>query len=279
MPVRSAREHAILLENWSNRLVDLFIRPAYADLKTANAPHPHLESLQFVNSAFDFAVLTLTHIERVARLGGEISERFPSLSPAGIAPHEISLILRTLHDREKLDFSGQFLHLVGWQDRSHPTNHLLASYGSNQVDPLEIEALNRAGEQLRKAFLLGYGLVSENGELNDCGRAYLSLERISDMVDTGMAVERREEFGRPMLKASEILKDPVERDIAEFLEVNYERLTTGFHYVDFRQPLWDLIAERETELSEQSNHSDQSRQDDVAAAAGNFHEFARTSNK
>src|SRR5690349_16969947 len=107
LPAWAAKERETLLENWSDRLVDLFIRPAFSNLQAANIRQPHLEARQFVNSAFDFAVLTLTHIERVARLGGEIAERFPTLCP-GLTAIEVSLILRTLHDREKLDFSGSF---------------------------------------------------------------------------------------------------------------------------------------------------------------------------
>jgi hypothetical protein len=252
IPAFAEDQRQLLLESWSSRLVNLFIRPAFADLERANEPKPHLKSHQFVRSAFDFAVLTITHVERVARLGAEICERFPTVCQ-DLKPADARMLLRALHDREKLDYSSAFLNMVGWQDRSHPTDHLLQSYGLNQTDPEEIAALNRAGDQVRRAFLLGYGLVNLEGHFNEVGEAYLIIEKIADMVDTGLAPERHEEFGRPMIKASEMLKAvPLEAFVAEYLEVNYERLTFGLHYADLRQPLWDLIALNETKLMAES---------------------------
>lgn len=259
--VRGELNESVLL-HWSSRLDNSLVRPAFHSLDTASAPQDHLVGSKYVHSPFDFAVLTLSHIERVALLGLEICRQFPEFAK-GLEPEMVRVGLREFHDREKLDYSSNFLQLVGWMNRRHPFYHLVERYGTNSVDPDEIVDLNRAGSWLRNAFLSEHGLLDGADLYTTAGLAYLRIEHIADLVDTGLAPERREEMGRDLRRGSEMLVNSVESQIARHLEDHYEELTQDLRFHSLRQPLWDLISRRElkwqlcpsTEIILNSKHS------------------------
>jgi hypothetical protein len=138
------------------------------------------------------------------------------------------------HDRSKDDDSPEFYEEVGY---SNPKTIPERLYQTFLDTPFQTKAALKKGKALFRTLnwidkVIGYryfkdnGLLTTDGRFSEIARYILKLEMIADVVDRGQNPFSPIEFGRPMIKASDLpdLSDE-DREIALFLENNYYHIT------------------------------------------------------
>lgn len=129
------------------------------------------------------------HINRVVMIGMYISNKFYQIDNK-----ELNNYLK-LHDKPKYDYLP----------------FLIKIYGSNNLsldDKYIINKINKEEELIKKEYF---------------DKIFKEIEILADFIDRGMDTNASKEFGRPMIKASGILKGRL-KEIAKHCELNYYKI-------------------------------------------------------
>lgn len=172
-----------------------------------------------VESKADFDRHLALHRKRVLVLGLALRERF--------YPHIDVKELKTYlkyHDIAKTDLVNGNLKTS--------IDELYKYYGTrlptDQESKLQhlVDSINLIDRKIALMFLENFRSSEQNREI------FKRIERVSDLVDRGLDPVASEEFGKPLLKASELLAymDEIELDQVKWLEKNYQELTEQFQY-------------------------------------------------
>lgn len=172
---------------------------------------------KLVNSLEEFYEHTRLHRARVKALGLALLKSHPELFE-GLSPRQVGAILEA-HDLAKVSPKS-----VGPDGR--PFYRILYdSYGKG-LDKISVDSLNAQDRPYMEKAKSAYGL-DKNPDLH---AKMDRIEKIADLVDRGMSNVSAEEFGRPMDKASNFLKNDDDVKLAQELEKNYKEITKKLTY-------------------------------------------------
>lgn len=186
----------------------------------------------YLRTLEDFHQHTQLHIKRVQTLASQLYLAHPEHFSGVDA--ELAREFMQLHDLAKVS---------KFNNRPPMLQSLFQQLqnGSTNMIPI-IAELNARDFEVRYRWLLEKKLLTPNGLPTAEAQQLLALENISDLVDRGMNEVSAEEFGREMRPASEILKDPKEVRLAEFLERNYQAFTQSLRFVRSGGPCRNIFA-------------------------------------
>lgn len=182
-----------------------------------------------------------SHARRVRVLGMHLrriyQEAFVEVNP------EILGDFLILHDQAKLNHSQNFIKNYHLPMDSPLLDELYGLYGvivsSANADEFRarnmalIARINEVDRGVALHFFRLRGLATEDS-FSPLAQRYLKIEKIADAVDRGMNPVTAEEFGRPMLAASQFLPDAESKDMATKLEQVYGLLTREMSYDKFK---------------------------------------------
>lgn len=94
---------------------------------------------------------------------------------------------------------------------------------------LLISEINERDGEVARMFFIEKNLIDENGNPNATAQSLLKLERICDVVERGLSPFSARELGKKIVKGSEFLSDPVEVEIAQWLEKKWAQDETQFN--------------------------------------------------
>ncbi|MBL6989914.1 MAG: hypothetical protein ISR65_09050 [Bacteriovoracaceae bacterium] len=211
----------------------------------SNAQTPQ-QGRKLIRNYDEYRVHTFTHILRVTQLGKALFKNAPeSFNGVDIKILEEFLVL---HNQSKLNKSLEFTKRHGLQSTESISSQLYLSFNinfDNTTDDLKKEKqdlsnqLNRIDREVAVDFFRKKGILgpSESIDSNPVVQAYLNIEQIADVVDSSNADSVfTEEYGRPMLPASEFLKkllpDLDATAHIAYLENNYAQIVRGNTYMD-----------------------------------------------
>ncbi|WP_412470243.1 MULTISPECIES: hypothetical protein [unclassified Halobacteriovorax] len=173
---------------------------------------------KYVNDALDFYQHMQAHKKRVVEMGMRLLKEFPD-EFKGLDENILKSVL-SVHDNAKVRTTSRY--------NGRPFYEVLYNEGyGKKLDRKIVDALNNQDEKFVKE-------VFDQFNLNDSTREkILRIEKIADFVDRGMSPVATEEFGRKTTLASQsdfFLKDKMDRNLAKYLEDNYQDINKDLHY-------------------------------------------------
>ena len=170
------------------------------------------------------------HRERVLKLGMNLAKaHFPALDT------RVLLEFLHLHDFSKTISSQNQLPQFKYRHRELPVNRLFHFYGKSPKNETESQALidiindiNSIDHKVCENFFAKYKHLSW-GVQED----FYTIERVADLVDRSLDPIAAEEFGHPMLLASEYIDDPYMARLSLWLEGHYHQITNLAYLVPF----------------------------------------------
>lgn len=167
------------------------------------------------------------HRERVVILGLALAKnQFPGLN---LRPLEAFLYL---HDHSKTLNSRDELALHSYTHTLTPSQRLFEFYGKIPESEMEhvklIEVVNDINtidtRVCARFFEMNPGL--SRGTQDD----FYTIEKVADLVDRSLDPVAAEEFGHPMILASEYVQDPYMSLLSIWLEKNYLQITKNLTF-------------------------------------------------
>lgn len=167
------------------------------------------------------------HRERVVKLGLALAKnQFPGLS---LRPLEAFLYL---HDHSKTLNSRDELARHLYTHASTPSQRLFEFYGKIPENDLEqvklIEVVNDINniDTRVSAQFFQFNPDLSKGTQDD----FYTIEKVADLVDRSLDPVAAEEFGHPMVLASEYVQDPYMSLLSMWLEKNYLQITKNLTF-------------------------------------------------
>ena len=185
---------------------------------------------RYVNSVVDLVAHMHAHIDRTLALSEYLFEHHAAAFGFDSADRNLVKDLIHLHDQSKVNSSKLFqqkFYRPQPDSRTIP-ERLFEVYGRQDLLSQRnavVRDLNAIDQRVAQVYFERKGLLGADGEPNAKARSLLRFEKIVDLVDRGMDPVAREEFGRPLLRASEYLTDATDRKLAAQLEAYYSLLT------------------------------------------------------
>lgn len=216
------------------------------DLELSPSAQERLRGKVYVRSVEEFAIHTVSHIQRVQILGRTARREISLFKELPLPLVEDYL---RLHDRAKINFSDQFLKLHSLGLYNHPLFLLAEQYGvaRSESDELThaIETVNELDRHVSKQFLMARGLMNGAGELTSKGKLLVDLERLVDVVDTAMSRVRAEELGRQTTSASLWFKNQGDHELSQaatILEARYHAVVAPADYTRVRAEVMSQLS-------------------------------------
>lgn len=175
----------------------------------------------YVNDLSEFKHHCILHRTRVALLGRQLRTNFYPEVDIRLLENYLQL-----HDAAKVTNQPKVYRTYGFQ--SPPIESLFNHYGKISIRGKDqqigrvLRMIDILDEEIRSVFFTTFGTTH--------ARELREIEMLADLVDRGMDPVAREEFGRPMLKASEILKNSPLLKKALWLEDIYPQMVSQFRY-------------------------------------------------
>lgn len=175
----------------------------------------------YLRTLEDFHRHTELHIKRVQTLAAQLHRAYPEHFP--------DLDAQLVHEFMQLHDAAKISEFNNRPPMLESLFQHIQNDGANML-PI-ITELNARDFEKRYRWFIEKKLLTPNGLPTAEAQQLLTLENISDLVDRGMNEVSPEEFGREMRPASELLNDPKEARLAEFLERNYRAFTQSLRFV------------------------------------------------
>jgi hypothetical protein len=203
----------------------LFKRPS-STCQVEPAVEPTTETDEPLITLPEFKHHIQLHRQRVLKLGMMLgAEHFPALNP-----NDLERFLR-LHDRSKVLRSTAQLRIFGYNHPQIPLDRLHAFFGKRQRTPEEahqlrqvIDDINNVDLAISKRFFetlpIPPSTISE----------FYQVEKVADLVDRSLDPIAAEEFGHPMILASEFIGDSRLAKMSLWLESRYFEVTAGLFF-------------------------------------------------
>jgi hypothetical protein len=162
------------------------------------------------------------HRKRVVKLGLALANsQYPALNQRFL--HEFL----SLHDYSKTIVSLAHLPKFQYSHRKLPAQRLFEFYGKTPQSETETEnlmdtinAINFIDKKVCEDYFIMTPQLSW-GTQED----FYTIERVADLVDRSLDPMAAEEFGHPMLLASEYIQDPYMMVLSLWLESHYHQIT------------------------------------------------------
>lgn len=167
------------------------------------------------------------HRERVVKLGITLAkEQFPRLHTPTLEK------FLWLHDHSKTIMSHKPLEEFKYTHSQLPVERLFYFYGrvphnENELQKLidVINDINAIDKKVCEDFFvknkhLSWGVQED----------FYTVEKIADLVDRSLDPMAAEEFGHPMLLASEFIEDPYMSKLSLWLESHYHKVTKNLSF-------------------------------------------------
>lgn len=167
------------------------------------------------------------HRERVVKLGLALAKtHYPSLDMATLES------FLWLHDKSKTLTNYQALKRYHYDHASFPVERLFEFYGrtpKTQEETLKlidvVNDINAIDEEVCVEFFrlhqeLSWGIQD----------AFYTIEKVADLVDRSLDPVAAEEFGHPMILASEFVQDPYMATLSMWLETHYHQITKDLSF-------------------------------------------------
>lgn len=167
------------------------------------------------------------HRKRVVKLGLALAKaQYPDLNQ-----HFLNEFLK-LHDYSKTITSHVDLAQFQYSHYELPAQRLFDFYGKNPEGQPETEKLTEAinaTNAIDKKVCDNYfeRLPQLSGDIQ---KNFYTIERLADLVDRSLDPIAAEEFGHPMLLASEYLREPYMVPLSLWLESHYLQITKDLSF-------------------------------------------------
>lgn len=167
------------------------------------------------------------HRNRVIKLGMALAKhQFPGLN------QRILTEFLDLHDYSKIITSRKELPQFEYSHRDLPVQRLYTFYGRKPKTETEMEKLvsvindiNGIDKKVCEDFF------TKNSQLSwGVQEDFYTIERVADLVDRSLDPMAAEEFGHPMLLASEYIDDPYMAQLSLWLESHYHQITKNLSF-------------------------------------------------
>ena len=167
------------------------------------------------------------HRERVLKLGLALAKtQFPRLR------HQHLKDFLHLHDHSKTITAKDLLPKFDYSHRELPVHRLFQFYGKTPQTEQDwqklvdiINDINNIDKQVCEQFFLMRPTLSW-GVQED----FYTIEKVADLVDRSLDPMAAEEFGHPMLLASEYIEDPYMSQLSLWLESHYHQITKNLSF-------------------------------------------------
>lgn len=175
----------------------------------------------------DFRFHIQLHRKRVVRLGLALARHhFPEIHPLALES------FLWLHDRSKTLQTPQQLSGYGYTHPQLPAERLFQFYGvghrsSEQTQELRqiVQDINIVDEKIAGRYFTASGAVN-----SETTSIFYNIEKVADLVDRSLDPIAAEEFGHPMILASEYIQDPYLSKMSLWLEDQYGKLTENLSF-------------------------------------------------
>lgn len=167
------------------------------------------------------------HQKRVVKLGLALAQaHFPRLNTPLLEP------FLTLHDHSKTLTAPEALAQFAYGHPEAPARRLFEFYGWNPLDDSDtrrllqtVNDINAIDDEVRLEFFKQHPEISW-GTQDD----FYTIERVADLVDRSLDPIAAEEFGHPMVLASDFVQDPYIASLAMWLEKHYREFTKNLSF-------------------------------------------------
>lgn len=167
------------------------------------------------------------HRNRVTKLGMALAQhQFPGLNSRVLGE------FLDLHDHSKIITSRNELPRFDYTHRELPVQRLYGFYGRKPKTEYEMQNLidiindiNGIDKKVCADFFTKHSQLSW-GVQED----FYTIERVADLVDRSLDPMAAEEFGHPMLLASEYIDDPYMSQLSLWLESHYHQITKNLSF-------------------------------------------------
>jgi hypothetical protein len=167
------------------------------------------------------------HRERIIKLGLTLAKhQFPRLDKNVLSKFLV------LHDQSKTLTSRRQLTEFGYSHRELPVQRLYNFYGRVPKTEREMQRLvniindiNGIDKRVCEDFFNNHPQLSW-GVQED----FYTIERVADLVDRSLDPMAAEEFGHPMLLASDYIDDPYLSRLSLWLESHYHQITKNLSF-------------------------------------------------
>jgi hypothetical protein len=169
----------------------------------------------------------ILHRKRVVRLGLALAqEHYP-----GLEAQALGSFLR-LHDLSKTLKSEEKLQQYGYNHPKLPVERLFSFYGINHRSHEQLHELreiildiNTVDEKVAQHYFSSF-LKGDEATME----AFFQIERVADLVDRSLDPVAAEEFGHPMILASDYIQDFKLSQLSLWLEKKYLHLTKNLSF-------------------------------------------------
>jgi hypothetical protein len=202
-----------------------------------------------IQSSGDLHVYMKSHIRRIEELGIALMENFPDEFPVPEDYKKTLLAFLALHDQSKVNLTETFQKKHGIRGRPiidqlyevFGANARLLSRSKRAEFQSLIGKLNGIDDQVANDFFRDHKMLSPEGAPGKLARVFLEIEKLADMVDRTKSSYYMEEFGRFPTSPSKTMSGR-KKELAAWLEGNYEQLTRNYSYERFRNSIAPLKA-------------------------------------
>jgi hypothetical protein len=179
-----------------------------------------------LKSLADFKHHIQLHRQRVVKLGMTLAAEYYT---------ELDLIaverFLKLHDRSKILNSPAQLRIFGYHHPERPMQRLFEFFGQQERSALQSQQLQQVVNDIndldlaisKRFFAASFFNASEMDR-------FYQIEKVADLVDRSLDPVAAEEFGHPMILASEYIRDPNLAKLSLWLESRYFKVTEGLFY-------------------------------------------------
>jgi hypothetical protein len=186
--------------------------------------HAAARENEYVHNFGDFKTHTSVHIQNVQRLALFLYYQYRSTHFSDV-PEQVLREKLLSHDFEKLA-SRENLQKYGYENQKPISERLYLYYGKNKNASSKIvqliKEINNYEGMSNENLYRKYGLLNDDGTLNEIAQKISLIEKIADLVDREKNPVSPEEFGvEKMLPATEFLDHPMEKALALELAKNY----------------------------------------------------------
>jgi hypothetical protein len=167
------------------------------------------------------------HRERVVTLGLALAKaQYPGLN------RQLLREFLWRHDHSKTIDSHSHLPQFQYSHHKLPAERLFDLYGKTPKNEIDIQKLidvindiNAIDRKVCSDYFIGLPQLS-SGTQED----FYTVEKVADLVDRSLDPMAAEEFGHPMLLASEYIQDPYMVTLSLWLESHYHQITKDLSF-------------------------------------------------